>query len=496
MSEDKKDDKNLREKKLLGIHSGNFWKSFKIFFAGIIRIEETDFKGTVENIKKDMVFRGPTAWILIFSILIASIGLNANSIPVIIGAMLISPLMGPIVAVGLSIGTNDFQLLKRATLNYIVAFFISIITSAIYFLLSPLKEATSELLIRTSPTILDVFIAFFGGFAGIIAGSRRDRGTAIPGVAIATALMPPLCTAGYGLATWQMNFFFGAIYLFFINSTFISLATIITVKFLDFPQKKFIEKKRKQQIKKWMSIFIIIMIIPSILIFFKVIKESRFDTNAKLFVKDVIVSDKSQLLNSTFEFNDTTAVINLYFIGDAVQDSAINNWMIHLNEYNLVSRKNWFNKIMLPDTTIIKVYQTGKNGQITQKDLQLMNQTIKKELRIGVLEDIYKKNEEIIDLKNKKIRELEEELTLRNKHVIPINQLYKELNVQYPRIIAFSYGQNVKIVNDTLTDTIPTFILKWKYGTSNYYKRKKLPTLKDWLKVRFNLDTLMIVEEK
>ncbi|OQY04916.1 MAG: TIGR00341 family protein, partial [Bacteroidetes bacterium 4572_117] len=196
------------------------------FLIEILSIKEgTDIQGTIESIKKDMVFRGITVWILIASIFIASIGLNVNSIPVVIGAMLISPLMGPILGIGLSVGTNDWDLLLRALKNFGIAIVISLITSIIYFLLTPLKEASPELIARTKPTILDVMIAIFGGMAGIVAGSRREKTNVIPGVAIATALMPPLCTAGYGIATGQFTVFFGAFYLFFINSVFIALST-------------------------------------------------------------------------------------------------------------------------------------------------------------------------------------------------------------------------------------------------------------------------------
>ncbi|MBN2664343.1 MAG: DUF389 domain-containing protein [Bacteroidales bacterium] len=470
--------------------------SIKEFFSSVLTIEGTDVLGTIDSVKKDMVFRGHTAWILMFSILIASVGLNANSTPVIIGAMLVSPLMGPIVALGLAVGTQDFELLKRALKNFMIAVVISLITSTVYFILSPLKEATSELLARTNPTILDVIIAFFGGFAGIVAGSRRIRGNVIPGVAIATALMPPLCTAGYGLATWQLNFFFGALYLFFINSVFISLSTIITVRYMKFPRKTIINEVSARKIKRIMTFFVILVILPSLIIFLRVIKESRFTTNAGLFVQEVVKSPNSQLINSSYEYSDTLAFINLYFIGNPVSDSSVYSWMMHLPDYNLVAKNNIINRFFLPDSTIVKVYQTGQDGQITEQDLMAMNENLQKEIRIGVLEDIYKKNEDIIRQKDNKIEQLQIQLNKMNSEYIPINQLYKELKIQYPRIVSFSYGKNIKIVNDTLTDTIPTFVLTWQYGTSRAYKNQKIPVLNEWLKVRFNLDTLSIVEER
>ena len=192
----------------------------------------------VDNICRGVDFRGTNLWVLIFATFVASLGLNVNSTAVIIGAMLISPLMGPIMGMGLSVGINDFDLLKRSVRNFGFMVLVSILTSTLYFVVSPLSGAQSELLARTVPTTYDVLIAFFGGLAGIVAQSRRDRtSTVIPGVAIATALMPPLCTAGYGLATLQLNYFLGAFYLFFINTVFIAIATFVVVRFLKYRKK-------------------------------------------------------------------------------------------------------------------------------------------------------------------------------------------------------------------------------------------------------------------
>lgn len=206
----------------------------------------------VESIRNGVEFKGTNLWILIFAIFIASLGLNVNSTAVIIGAMLISPLMGPIMGVGLAIGQNDFELLKRSLKSYLVATVFSVITSTIYFSLTPLDEVQSELLARTSPTIYDVLIALCGGLAGIIALSTKEKGNVIPGVAIATALMPPLCTAGFGLATGNLLYFLGAFYLYFINSVFISLATFIGVRVMHFQRKEFVDKEREKLVKKYM----------------------------------------------------------------------------------------------------------------------------------------------------------------------------------------------------------------------------------------------------
>ncbi len=213
-----------------------------------LRSELEDYDAIHENIEKGIVFKGTNLWILVFAIVVASVGLNMNSTAVIIGAMLISPLMGPINGMGYSLATYDFHLLRLSAKNFSFAVGVSLITSTLYFAISPINEAHSELLARTSPTIYDVIIAFFGGLAGIIAMSSKLKGNVIPGVAIATALMPPICTAGYGLATLQFNFFFGALYLFTINSVFIAFAALIVCQFLKFPIRSIVDPDRKRRV--------------------------------------------------------------------------------------------------------------------------------------------------------------------------------------------------------------------------------------------------------
>lgn len=212
--------------------------------------EKEDYKTVVTNIENGVVFRGTNLWVLIFAIFVASLGLNVNSTAVIIGAMLISPLMGPIMGIGLGMGINDISLLRKAIYNFLVATSVALATSTVFFLLSPLSDAHSEILARTAPNIYDVLIAFFGGLAGILATSSRHKGNVIPGVAIATALMPPLCTAGYGLATLQLSFFFGAFYLFIINTVFIALATFIIVRLLHFPLKDLHSEQSEKELSK------------------------------------------------------------------------------------------------------------------------------------------------------------------------------------------------------------------------------------------------------
>src|SRR5574344_1994147 len=244
----------------------SIFQKFGRFFKETVNLSEYfDTAKAEESIRKNVYFRGPNAWILAFSIIIASIGLNVNSIPVIIGAMLISPLMGPIFGIGLSLGINDAKLLKTAVNNLLIMMTIAFLSSFIYFLITPLSlNNPTELLARTNPTIYDVLIALFGGFAGIFEMCRKEKGTVMSGVAIATALMPPLCTAGFGLASGNMSYFLGAIYLFIINCLFIMLATYTMVKYLKFNALKFSDEKLGRRTKTVSTILIILFIIPSI----------------------------------------------------------------------------------------------------------------------------------------------------------------------------------------------------------------------------------------
>ena len=261
----------------------HFFGSLRDHIGNIVNLNEhIDTDKASQYIRSNIEFKGPNAYILAFAIVIASVGLNTNSIPVIIGAMLISPLMGPIFGIGYGLGTNDTAFIKTAFKNLLIMVVISILASSIYFLVSPLElENPTELLARTNPTIYDVLIALFGGFAGIIEISRKDKGTVISGVAIATALMPPLCTAGFGLASGSLKYFAGAMYLFFINSIFIAIATFLTVKYLKFPMATFTDPARKKRVSRWVAALTIIIVAPSVYSAVIMIRENNFNHTAK-----------------------------------------------------------------------------------------------------------------------------------------------------------------------------------------------------------------------
>lgn len=280
--------------------------------------ELDDFNKIHESIVKDSIFKGTNLWILVFAIIVASVGLNMNSTAVIIGAMLISPLMGPINAIGYSIATYNFELFRQAIRNFSFAVFISLVASTFYFLLSPVSTAHSELLARTTPTIYDVLIALFGGLAGIVAISSKLKGNVIPGVAIATALMPPLCTAGYGLATAQFSFFFGAFYLFTINTVFMALASVIVSQTLKFPITTIVDPSQKKRVNRWISTVIVLVLLPSIYFGYGLVKKEQFSENAKKYILTVNVFEGNYLLKS--EVNPDKKTILLTYGGFNLSD--------------------------------------------------------------------------------------------------------------------------------------------------------------------------------
>ena len=265
---------------------------FKTYLKSLIKRyinigDHIDTEDAAERIKASIAFRGPNVWILAFAIVLASVGLNVNSTAVIIGAMLVSPLMGPIIGTGLALGTNDVDLLKSAFHNLLVMVIISLLASTVYFILSPLAPANpTELEARTSPTIYDVLIALFGGLAGILENSRKERGTVLSGVAIATALMPPLCTAGYGLAHGNMHYFVGALYLFVINSVFIALATYFMVIYLKFKPVAGIAPELAEKRRKIITGILIVVLIPSLWSAFNLVRENNFERNARAFIEE------------------------------------------------------------------------------------------------------------------------------------------------------------------------------------------------------------------
>lgn len=295
----------------------------------------TDIEGTTEGIRKNIELRGANVWLLLCAALIASIGLDVNSTAVIIGAMLISPLMSSILGVGLSVAILDVKMLKRSLISLATATLVALLVSTIYFAVSPLSQLTPELSARTTPTLLDVGVAFFGGIAGIVAGSRKEKTSAIPGVAIATALMPPLCTVGFGLAHFDASIFLGAFYLYFINSVFIVLATYLIALLLGFPKKESLDDEGRSYVTRVMLAFVLIAIVPSSYIFYNVIKKLRFEQNVKTFVAKEVQTDNREPIRWEIDTTKKPETLKVYVVGvppDRSQKDALTNAM---NNYGI-----------------------------------------------------------------------------------------------------------------------------------------------------------------
>ena len=289
-------------------------------------VDLADPEQTMAGIERDTEFRGFNVWILVFSIVIASIGLNVNSTAVIIGAMLISPLMGPIMGVGLGVGVNDLGLVRRSVGNLGVATSIAILSSALYFLISPINEAGSELLSRTTPTFLDVMVAFFGGLTGILAGSRKEKSNVIPGVAIATALMPPLCTAGYGLAHLDGTYFFGALYLFLINTILIATSTTLVVRYLRFPIVQPMDAAKEQKYKRYFTFGLLALVLPSAFILYNTVSRSVQKAKIQAFVAENVSFPGAEVVKQEVDFEEGDARVHLVLLGATVPADMMSQW--------------------------------------------------------------------------------------------------------------------------------------------------------------------------
>ncbi|GAB5465213.1 MAG: TIGR00341 family protein [Candidatus Kapaibacteriales bacterium] len=447
---------------------------------------------TIDQIKRNVVFRGTNLWILIFAIIVASVGLNVNSAAVIIGAMLISPLMGPIMGIGMGVGINDLALIRKAAKNLFVAAFISVLTSAVYFSITPLSDAHSELLARTTPTIFDVFIAFFGGLAGIVAGSRSEKSNAIPGVAIATALMPPLCTAGYGLANGNFEFFFGAFYLFFINSVFIAISTFIIVRYLKYPKKQFADPKVEKKVKMYVTVIAVATLIPSIFFAYNTVTKSLFMRKASEFVREEVTFPSTYILNSEYDVEGEDPRITLTLYGKPLDQDQIQMLQAKMSKYDL------------PESCELVIRQNQQDGSLTEGDVMALNASIRQDL----MNDLFNKNEEELQSKEETIQQLKEELVDLKMPVLLSKDLLQELKVNYPRLDGFSasYAQVYSAADTSLRDTLgnqlypdgfiqDTVLLAYADFNGKEPKRDEREKLKEWLKVRMKKEKLRLIIE-
>ncbi|UHO38379.1 DUF389 domain-containing protein [Chryseobacterium capnotolerans] len=342
---------------------GKFLRFINLHFG------EEDKGKVLENITDNISFRGSNLWILACAIVIASVGLNVNSTAVIIGAMLISPLMGPIVGAGFALGTYNFQLLKRSAKNLLIATIVSLLVSFIYFSLSPFKETQSELLARTSPNIYDVLIAFFGGLVGVIAITRVKQGNPIPGVAIATALMPPLCTAGYGLAIGNWSYFAGAFYLYTINCFFICIATFLIIKYLRYEPIELVDRKYERQIRYGITALIIIMIVPSSYLAYNLLNQKKFAQNIDQFINNEFTQKGYTLIYKKVNYNSSPKTIELAFLSKKFSKSELDTINKKIKDLGIANTK----LVIKQDATDIKSEILNEIGQrnnvLSEKDL-------------------------------------------------------------------------------------------------------------------------------
>ena len=380
-----------------------------------LRKDKDNELATVDSIRKGVEFKGANLWILIFAIFMASLGLNVNSTAVIIGAMLISPLMGPIMGVGLSVGLNDFELMKRSLKSFLITTAFSVTTATIFFLFTPIAEAQSELLARTSPTIYDVFIALFGGLAGVVALSTKEKGNVIPGVAIATALMPPLCTAGYGLASGNLIYFLGAFYLYFINSVFISLATFIGVRLMHFQRKEFVDKNREKKVRQYIVFIVILTMCPAIYLTMGIIRSTFFETAANRFVSEQLNFDNTQVLNKKIHYEGDSCEIRVVLIGPEVPEASIAIARSKMKDYKL------------ENTKLIVLQGMNNNDAMDLSSIRAM-----------VMEDFYKNSEQRLQEQQVKITTIQKSLERYKSYDEMSRKIIPELKVLYPSVTALS----------------------------------------------------------
>ena len=437
----------------------SLWENIKGAFNALPNKEnETEF---IKQISNGVTFSGTNLWVLIFAIFIASLGLNVNSTAVVIGAMLISPLMGPIIGLGLSVGIDDFDLLKRSVRNYLLSTVISIITATIYFTLTPLSEAQSELLARTSPTLYDVLIAIFGGAAGILALSTKEKGNVIPGVAIATALMPPLCTAGYGLAVGEISFFFGALYLFFINTVFIALSTFIGVRMLRFQRRTFADSAALQHVRKYIIAIVVLTMIPATYMTTQIIRESIQDNNTQQFVKNELTLKGTYIISN--KRNDESKTIRIVAVGEPIGKDTIKKAQENLKEYSLEGYK----------LVIIQ----GSQGN---------NTLLKEDLSGNSLAD----TKEQLITQSEQLSNLEKQLKKYWSYETLGKELSKEIKAICPQVNTISLA----LVSEERTDTLATkqYVLAL-VGYKNALSTAEQQQLQRWLKTRSKADSLRLV---
>ena len=454
--------------------SQTLWKTIKQYFNALPDKEHE--AETIEQISSGVSFHGSNLWVLVFAIFIASLGLNVNSTAVIIGAMLISPLMGPIIGMGLAIGIGDLPLLKSSIKNYFVATVISVLTAMVYFLLSPLTEAQSELLARTSPTLYDVLIALCGGAAGILALSTRGKGNVLPGVAIATALMPPLCTAGYGLAMGEWSFFFGAFYLYFINTVFIALVTYIGVRMLRFRPKVAVSKERIKVVNRTIFGIVFVTMIPATIMTVRIIRESMIDNNITKFLKNELHYPGTQIVSH--QKDSEKKQLNIVAVGNPISTANIEEAQNKLEQYSLGEYK-------------LKVFQGAQSDS-----LLLINAS-----KLGITAEV--NNQKLVE-QSGRIQHLEAQLQSYTQYETMSRSISGEIKTLWPNIQSISLSQAVEVPTDSVispdtptisapTDGQKPHIVLAVVTHKGRFSEAERTRLQDWLKARTKAQQLQLI---
>lgn len=440
-------------------------------FQQIINLKDsTDVRGTIDSIRASTAVKGYNVWILACAAIIASIGLDLDSPAVIIGAMLISPLMSPILGIGLSIGINDRKHLLLALENFLIAVVASLLMSTLYFLITPLGKINPSIAARTEPTLLDVLIAFTGGIAGIVAGSRKDITNAIPGVAIATALMPPVCVAGYGLANSNWPVFLGAIYLFFINSVFIALATFLIVRFLRFPFTEYQDAQTKRKAFRWVLAFAFLMALPSGYLFFGVIDRYKMTTRAETFIAEEVNNDNHEAIGFRLDDRDSVIRFNIFMTGASLSQDSINYLNDQLKQYEL----------------------TGVDLHLVQNLPAVSENEILSHARTQLISELQPQ----IEQQQARMDSLRMRIIQASRDSVMIDQLEKEVFTLYPTLKGFTYSRMAyACAQGEKRDTIPTMILTWGPGLRSSQRRAQEKQLAQWIPARLGTDTCLVFSQ-
>jgi uncharacterized hydrophobic protein (TIGR00271 family) len=457
------------------------FESIRIWFADLINLEEgLDREGTIIAIKNGKRMRGANAWLLICSILIASLGLDLNSPAVIIGAMLISPLMAPILGVGLAVGINDKDTLIIALRHFGIAILIALASSILYFALTPLGTITPEIQARTAPTLLDGLVAIFGGLAGIISTSRRDKSNALPGVAIATALMPPLCVTGFGVANGMWTIALNSFYLFFLNSFFIALTTFLIIRLLKFPMRSYMDQREARRTRWLITLFSLLIVLPSGRILFEVLKERQRTAQIEEFIRtqfntDVDPNPLTRCIDYTLIEADSSSQLVLQLVGQPIHEDSVQNYQKRLQTFPHLQdmQLNFLQSDQLELKTVRAMQSQMDNLDQIARKLEMNN-------------NIRSQQELQIDLLQRKVDSL-------RLGFVPFPEVTREAKAVFPDLERIGFGRMQETDFESAASDIPVFLIKWKSGKRNWEITRDEERLREYLQVRSGLDTLGLV---